>query len=417
MLDRRALLLAALAGPLVAACGADRGGGGTVTRGSMELVSSSVRRTAGSAADLPAAVRSAWRLGAGLWARTAAQPGNIALSPYSVLAALGMTLNGADGPTREQMLEVLATASEAELNGGLNALTQAVEGLAGKDVELAAANQLFGQQGVAWEEAFLDTLAREYGAGLRALDFAGATEAARVAVNEWTAEQTRDRIPEILPEGSVDGLTRLVLVNTLYLKAAWLEPFEKSLTSDDAFRLADGTTVVVPTMHGLAGTAYAEGDGWAAARLPFVGGSLAMTVVLPGEGRDVKAADLPAVLEVVRPESVEVALPRWTFRSELALGGVLAGLGMPTAFSAGSADFGRMTETDEQLFLSEVFHQVFIAVDEEGAEAAAATAVVARTTSAPVVEHTLVLDRPFVFVIHDVEHGTPLFVGRVDHPR
>lgn len=287
MLDRRALLLAALAGPLLAACGTERAGSPPVARGPMELVSSSVRRSPGDARRVPAAVRSAWGLGADIWERSADAPGNLALSPYSILAALGMTLNGAHGATRDEMLRVLGAASEDELNGGLNALTRGVEALVREDVELAAANQLFGQRGVAFEEAFLDTLAREYGAGLRTVDFVGAAEAAREAVNAWTAEQTRDRIPEILPVGSVDALTRLVLVNTLYLKAAWLEPFEEALTTSDPFRLADGTTVAVPTMHGLAGTAYAEGDGWAAARLPFAGGELAMTVVLPAAGRGV----------------------------------------------------------------------------------------------------------------------------------
>ena len=419
MLDRRAVLrtaaFVALAGPVLSVCGSGRSGGGKA-----ELVSSPVRRTPADTAELPAAVRSAWRLGAGVWNRSAADPGNIALSPYSILVALGMTLNGADGTTREEMLAVLGTGSEHELNGGLNALTRGVEALSGADVELAAANQLFGQQGVAWEEAFLDSLAREYGAGLRAVDFAGDAESARGAVNAWTAEQTRDRIPEILPQDSVSTLTRLVLVNTLYLKAGWLAPFSAARTTDGPFHLADGTTVEVPTMHGLAGAAYAEGEGWAAVRLPLAGGELAMTLVLPGAGRSVDLDDLPAVLAAVRPASVEVALPRWTFRSAFALGETLAGLGMPTAFAASRADFTRMADAGEQLVLADVHHQVFMAVDEEGVEAAAATAVGGTETTSvesPVVDHTLVLDRPFLFVVHDVDRGTPLFVGRVDDPR
>ncbi|WP_243058709.1 serpin family protein [Nocardioides sp. SR21] len=414
MIDRRAVLLALLATPLVAACRLDEpAAAGRVATGK---VASTVARVPGDPSALPAAVRSMWTLGNGLWARVSGDPGNLALSPYSIATALALTVNGAAGQTRAEMLSVLEAASVDELNHGVNALTREIEGLAGRKVALDAANQLFGQRGVAWEQDFLDVLAREYGAGLRTVDFA--TEGARDAVNAWTAERTHDRIPEILPPGSVGELTRLVLVNALYFKAPWAEPFEEPLTRPADFHLTDGGTIQVPTMRAtLSQAATAVGDGWQAVQLPYAGGRLAMTVVLPDAGAEVAASALPAIIADVRPAGVELALPRWTFRTEVALREELVELGMPTAFAQAGADFTPMTEDDEHLLIDDVYHQVFVAVDEHGTEAAAATAVVVRATSAVLAQQRIAVDRPFLFVIHDREHGTPLFVGRVDDPR
>jgi serine protease inhibitor len=167
----------------------------------------------------------------------------------------------------------------------------------------------------------------------------------------------------------------------------------------------------------LARAAVAAGDGWQAVRLPYEGNALAMTVVLPDAGRQVDPTELPTILAAPRPGGVELELPRWTFRTKVSLKGVLAALGMPTAFDEARADFTAMTESDEHLLIEGVYHQVYVAVGERGTEAAAATAVGMGTTSAILAEHRLVVDRPFLFVIHDVEHGTPLFVGRVDDPR
>jgi serpin B len=376
-----------------------------------------VERAHADPTALPGAVASLHVLGAGLWAELATADHNLALSPYSVAVALGMTVNGAAGTTRRQMLDVLGAATTADLDAGLNALTQHVESLADTKVALAAANQIFGQHGVTWEPDFLDALARAYGAGLRTVDFVRATEAARVAVNRWTAERTHDRIQEILPEGSVDPLTRLVLVNALYFKAPWLEPFERPLTTDADFHLSDGSVVGVPTMNATLSAAVATGDGWTSVRLPYAGGALAMTVVLPDAGREVDMGTLPAILAAARPGGVDLSLPRWTFRARAALTGPLSALGMATAFDPERADLTGMTESDLALVVDDVHHQVFVAVDEDGTEAAAATAVVVRETSAVIVRRRVVVDRPFVFVIHDVALGTPLFVGRVADPR
>jgi serpin B len=436
MLSRRDLLHAGtVAGLVVAApslfAGCSDGSSSppksTGASGGIRLVSSDVARAAADPAAIGSGAGAVLALGAGLYGHLAGQPGNLALSPYSAAVALGMTVNGAAGPTRDEMLEVLAASDTATLDDGLNALTAYVESLAGpvpheKDAEiaLASANQLFGQAEVAWERPFLDTLARSFGAGLREVDYEEAPEVARTAINRWTADQTHDRIPEIIPEDAVGADTRLVLVNALYFKAPWGKPFEVEATTDEEFHLGDGSTVSVPMMHGSAG--IAEGDGWRAAHLTYAGGTLAMTVVLPDEGREddldslVASGGLAGLLEP-QPGEVDLSLPRWKFLVAAPLKDALSDLGMTTAFDPDTSDFSAMTTTD-QLFMSDVLQQVFIAVDEAGTEAAAATAVAMEVRSVPAQTLApLVVDRPFLFVIHDVEHGTPLFLGKVVDPR
>jgi serpin B len=257
---------------------------------------------------------------------------------------------------------------------------------------------------------------------MRLVDYRHATEAARDDINGWTARQTHDRIPEIVPAGVLDAMTRLVLVNAVYLKAPWAEPFEREVTVRRPFVTDTGRAVGADMMtQALTVARWGEGDGWEAVRLPYRGGKLAMTVVLPAEGRldDVSAAvaggGLAEILAAPRPGGVRLSLPRWRFRTQVPLDEVLRGLGMRAAFDERVADFSGMTR-QERLYVSAVLHEAFVAVDEAGTEAAAATAVVMDTVSAPLLQHEVVVDRPFLFVIHDLRHLTPLFVGRVTDP-
>jgi len=399
----------------------------------VRLVTSDIERSPGDPTAIPAAVAALHGLAGGLYGRLATTPGNLALSPYSVAVALGMTRNGAVGTTADEMSEVLGIGGSLDLdafNGGLDALTQAVEGLAGSFkrpddapavIALDTANALFGDGATPWRRAFLDVLASSYGAGMQVVDWAHDPEVGRAAVNAWTSERTHDRIPEILPEGVVDELTRLVLVNALYFKAPWQVEFVEDLTADRPFHRSPGDSVDVPTMMGeLRAVSFARGDGWQAVRLPYYGNTLAMTVVVPDEGRlgDVEGlvsrGGLGDLLAVPTPAEVRLRLPRWTFRSDTPLEDVLSALGMPTAFTD-RADFTAMTDDATDLKIGAVLHQTFVAVDEHGTEAAAATAVGMQATSMP--QYTdLVVDRPFLFVIHDVEYLTPLFLGRVADP-
>ena len=428
----RLAVIAAIASPLAAACGdVDSGDRKSGTATELELVKSDLGRSAGKPDAIPEVVAALHALAGGLYGRLAAEPGNLVLSPFSVAVALGMTLPGAGGRTADEMREVLGVTSDAPFHGGLNALTGYVEGLAGPQdradgskavLALDGANQLYGQQGVGWQPDFLDLLAREYGAGVRTVDYQNAHEEARVLINDWVAGRTQDRIPELIPAGVLDHLTRLVLVNALYLKAPWEIPFEKSLTEPMPFHRRDGSSVDVDTMvQPTLTTTMTQGDGWRAARLPYAGRTLAMTLVLPDPGRMreveglLTSGGLTDVMSTGRRAMLDLRLPRWTFRTQAPLTDVLQRLGMHSAFDPDEADFRPMTEEDLDLYVSAVLHEGFIAVDEEGTEAAAATAVVVSETSAPVTEPFHV-DRPFLFVIHEVEYDTPLFLGRVDDP-
>lgn len=433
MIDRRDTLrlgLLALGATAFAAC-SDGGGTPSVdTDDGIELVSSDVRRAAGDPSLVTEVVAGLHTLAGGLYDGMGATPGNLVLSPYSVLVALGMTLAGAAGTTAKEMRGVLGADGLGDRwHKGLNALTSSVDALAGRqeradgskaELALATADQLFGQRGVGWSADFVDLLAKEYGAALRGVDFAGATEQARTLINDWVEERTRERIVDLVPEGVLDPSTRLVLVNAIYLKALWEVPFEKGLTAPGAFTRTDGSTVQADLMRDPAASAtLARGDGWQAATLAYAGRRTAMTVVLPDAGR-LEALERQVASDGFAPfltggtaTTLDLTLPRWSFRTAASLKPVLQALGMRAAFT--SADFTPMTDEDLDLYVADVLHQGFVAVDEEGTEAAAATAVVMAETSAPIAEEFRV-DRPFLFTIHDVEHGTPLFVGRVADP-
>ena len=344
-------------------------------------------------------MRGVTSLAARLYAALAGEPGNLAISPHSVAVALNLAAYGARGRTRDEIEAVVGEAGKP------------VEG--GEWVELSSANRLFGQQGLAWQPDLQELLT--------VVDYAE-SEAARAVINRWTSEQTHERIPEIVPAGVLDEETLLVLVNALYLKAAWQDPFRETSTTDADFHLADGTVVQVPTMLGHVGAQVGAGEGWRSARLPYVGGTLAMTIVLPDAGRlaDLEALvaerDWSLVLDAPAYERLELRLPRFTVRAAARLSELLVALGMPTAFTD-DADFSGLT-VDEPLKISEVLHEAFVAVDEEGTEAAAATAVVMQRAGAmPEPPVPFVVDRPFLFAIHTVEGGVPLFLGRVNDPR
>jgi serpin B len=283
---------------------------------------------------------------------------------------------------------------------------------------LALANALFGQRGYPWTPAFLDALATDFGAGLRAVDFEKQTEAARKAINGFVSDVTRDTIRELIGPNVLTADTRLALVNALYLKAAWADPFQPSQTTDGSFTITGGRQVRVPFMHHDVDAAYTAGPGWRACRLDYVGPRLSMTLVLPDAGRgdlftSLDGSLLRAILADDHRSSVQLALPKWRTRSALSLQDVLSRLGMPTAFSD-RADFSGMT-TREGLKISAVVHQGYIAVDEAGTEASASTAVIMRPMAA-LDPQQLTFDRPFLYVLHDRETRAPLFIGRVSDP-
>ncbi|MFW6115773.1 MAG: serpin family protein, partial [Chloroflexota bacterium] len=286
--------------------------------------------------------------------------------------------------------------------------------------QLNIANAIWGQEDYEFLTSFLDLLAENYGAGLRILDFAGAPEESRAIINEWVSEKTEEKIKDLLPPGIINALTRLVLTNAIYFNAAWANPFEEEATEDGSFTLLDGTEVQLPMMRQVESFGYAEGSNYQAVELPYAGHEMSMVIALPGEGEleafeaSLDATRVGAIIEELERQQVALTMPKFEYDARLSLAETLAALGMPVAFS-GEADFSGMTGSGG-LFISEVVHKAFVSVDEEGTEAAAATAVVMVESAAPGEPVEMTVDHPFIFLIRDVETGTILFVGRVVDP-
>lgn len=400
------------------------------SEGDFEFLSADVARAESNATDAGPAATAGTQFGFDVLATMGEETANRAISPYSIQVALAMTRNGARGLTREEMDAVLQVESleGADYDQSLNALDQLLLSRAGDyeigdgetvTLELSTANSLWGQDGVAFEQPFLEDLARWYGAGMRLVDYDGDTEGARNSINGWVSDQTRERIPELIPAGVLSPATVLVLTNAIYLNAPWAFPFNEGDTKGAAFHLLDGSTVEVPLMHQSTRLPYARGDDFAAVELPYAGEKLAMLLIVPDQGRfepmltSMNAGALETIAHELASFEVTLDMPRFEFRTQVTLNDVLAELGMPTAFGAG-ADFSRITG-EADLFISAVIHEAFISVDEEGTEAAAATAVVMDETSAGQ-SAELRIDRPFIFAIRDRESGGVLFLGAVTDP-
>ena len=353
--------------------------------------------------------------------------GNVVLSPYGAAAAVAMTRLGAAGTTADQIDGVLHTTGASDASTAFNSLAQELVKPRTASVTDAAhapllttANQLWGQRAYSFERPFLDALATYYGAGLYLEDFAGATEQARSDINDWVARNTQDRITDLIPRGILDQNTRFALTNALYLKASWWKAFTKSLTKPMPFRRADGTVVQAPMMATYSQFPYHAGSGYQAVQMPYQGG-LSMLVVVPDAGTfsafemGLSGAQLRSIVGgLERDYGVSLTFPKFQFRTETDLARPLSALGMPIAFTE-RADFSGVTR-QEPLRLQAALQQTFIAVDEDGTEAAAATAFVGGATGGPPKSVELVVDRPFIFLIRDDATGAILFIGRVLDP-
>jgi serpin B len=354
--------------------------------------------------------------------------GNLFYSPYSISLALAMTYAGARGETAQQMAATLQFILEQErlhpafnwLDAELVSRGEGAEGKDGEGFRLNIVNAIWGQKDYEFLSDFLDVLAENYGAGLRILDFITETEASRLTINEWVSDQTEGRIEDLIPQGTIDALTRLVLTNAIYFNAAWEYPFDEDITADGPFYLLDGGQVIVPMMKQTESFGYTDGEGYQAVELQYDGGELSMVILLPETGNfqafeeGLQAQKVDDIISDLQPTHINLTMPHFEFDSEFSLKDTLADMGMPVAFSGG-ADFSGMTGNPE-LFISDVIHKAFVAVDEAGTEAAAATAVIMRLTAVP--EHPLefTIDHPFIFLIRDIETGAILFVGRVLNP-
>lgn len=358
---------------------------------------------------------------------------NLFFSPLSIHQALGMTWAGARGQTADEMAAALhfdlpqdrlhPAANRLDLmlsSRGAEVDCASADCPQGQRFQLSIANSLWGQTGYPFLDAFLDTLAVNYGAGLQLLDFMADPDAAREIINTWVEDATNDRIQDLLPQGSVGADTRLVLTNAIYFKASWQTPFVEGATADAAFTLAGGDAVQVPTMRVSEGFQAHTGADYDAVRLPYFGGALSMILVAPPAGQleafeaGLTAETFAALRAGLQPAMLELSVPKFTFETDLPLTQVLQAMGMEQAFT-GAADLSGMNGTGG-LQITDVLHKAFVGIDEEGTEAAAATAVVVGETSVPTFE-PMAIDRPFLFFIVDEPTGSVLFLGRVADPR
>lgn len=355
------------------------------------------------------------------------EDGNLFYSPYSISAALAMTYAGARSSTEEQMANVLHyTLPQDQLHPAFSYLEHRLtdQEADGKEQEedfiLRIANSIWGHDGYSFLPEYLDLIAENYGADLRTVDFEDAKnrEQARLAINDWISEQTEGKIEELILDEMLTAATRLVLANAVYFKANWEDPFSNA-TRDDEFYLLDGSAVIVPMMSRKGFANYFEGAGFQAIELPYKGERLQMVVLLPAEGRfdDIESSlDSDFVKSLLRgfaSENIKLYLPRFEYEASFSLADTLAEMGMPDAFAKYQADFSGIAEMPPSLFITHVEHKAFIAVDETGTEAAAATGVVAEAASEPVVVE---VNRPFIFFIRDRDSGAIMFVGRVLNP-
>jgi serpin B len=376
-----------------------------------------------SAEDVEALVRGNNAFALDLYSALSSCDGNLFISPYSISSALAMTYAGAHGNTAAQMADVLhydlppdrLHQSFSELSKLLNA--------GGKGYQLSVANALWSQVGLRFLPEYISIAERCYDAGLKEVDFVNRTEEARLIINRWVEEKTEHKIVDLIAPRVLDPLTRLVLTNAIYFKGQWEQQFTPDQTEEASFYLSNEEQAVVPFMHQIGKFKYGETSNAQVLELPYSGNELAMTILLPKPDSSLSKFEeamqtdgIQSVLEALCPARVDVSIPRFRFDAELSLSGYLQQLGMTDAFDDNAADFSGISDTF--LYITHVLHKAFIEVNEEGTEAAAATAVVMGTKSIQLdLPEAFVADRPFVFLIRDLRTGSILFMGRMADPR
>jgi serine protease inhibitor len=374
---------------------------------------------------------------------------NLCVSPYSIQNALAMTFAGADGDTRTEMAHVLHFPSEASaVAASFASLQHSLEEMTAKTAELVKKskefggpsepitlnipNRLFAQKDYDFRQNFLSLVKQDYGAAFEPIDFTVNPAAAAQHINKWVANETRDKIRDLVPVDALNKLTRLVLANALYLKAPWADAFSEKTTQPELFHIRGSAPVNVPMMRKTARFGYVKREGLTAVSVPYVGNDLQFLVLLPDEINGLHALESKLTAEVLaqcsrlEAQDVDLRLPKFKLEPPtIALAENLQALGMKSSFDIprGSANFDKMAprKPNDYLYISNVFHKTFIAVDEKGTEAAAATAVVMMRATAirgpkpPPIE--VKVDRPFIYAIQHVPSGVCLFLGRVTDPR
>ena len=354
------------------------------------------------------------------------EQGNLIYSPFSIYQALMMTYAGAESETAQQMMAALGVKDIEDVHNVMNALNLTLQNQKAREVEgvqpliFNIANALWMQKDFEFDQSFLDKLSANYAAGVKLVDF-NYPEDVQKLINHWVALETNDKIKDIIPDGMLTEMTRMVLSNAVYFKGAWRNRFDAKDTAKAPFTLRDGTTIDVDMMATSMQTAGIVNDDFSAVALPYDGGSYAMALVMPKDfeayQKGLDAEGLNKLFEALNMSHamVHLKMPKFKAESTFDLGKTLQALGMGDAFDKDKADFSGMTG-DKDLYISDVIHKAFIDVNEEGTEAAAATVVGMSTTGMPAEELTIHLDRPFIYVIYNTQTNAVVFMGHVVNP-
>jgi serpin B len=359
-----------------------------------------------------------------LFGRLKDQKGNLFLSPYSISAAMAIAYGGARGNTEKELAATLRfDADQKRFHAAMAEIRQTLAGSAtGGKVELLVANGLWPQCGYGFRDDFLDLARRNYDAAVEFADFPAAPHAAGDKINAWIARHTKGRISGALPGNTVTRETRLVIANAIYFKGDWASQFPKAATKPEPFWIAPEKSLPAPMMRQRHVFEYAEAAGVKLLQMPYVGGDLAMIVVLPQERdglrrleQELRAKKLAGWLERLHPRTVDVRLPTFAVKSRFSLADTLRAMGMSDAFDR-RADFTGMTER-RPLWINAVEHAALVEVDEQGTVAAAATSISFGCSARPSYpDATFHADHPFLFLIADLRTHMLLFLGRIANP-
>lgn len=353
-------------------------------------------------------------------AMDAAPDENLVISPVGVASALGLLLPGSVDQARDELLAGLHLPDLATANDGLSGLGAELAARDGEEVTLSLASRGFVQDGYSLHQEYVRTLESWYGAELATVDYAERPEAARREINTWVSDRTNALIPELMPDGSVTPLTRLVLANAVYLLADWETPFDPERTGDGSFHLPDGNEIHVPMMRDQRRVPVSVGDGYRAAELAYAGDSLSMLVIIPEDmaaySAGLDAGRINGIAEALEPREASLWLPRLETRTRTSLVDSLRGLGIERVFEP---DAGWLTgiADDRRLHVSAVQHETYLRVDEQGTEAAAGTGISVGVTSLGPEPVRIHADRPYLLVLRDRDTGAILFFGRIADPR
>jgi serine protease inhibitor len=374
-----------------------------------------------SNADRDETVRGDTEFATDLYGQLKSQDGNLFFSPNSISTALAMTYAGGKGNTATEMANVMHfTLPNDRLNAACSARLHDLNA-SNKGYELNVANALWGQKGFSWQKDFLDLNKSYFDAGLSEVDFAQ-SEQARQTINAWVEKNTHDKIKDLIPSGVLDPLTRMVLTNAIYFKGKWALQFDPKMTMDGDFWSSATDKAKVPLMNEHGQFNYLENETLQAVELPYVGKGVSMIVLLPRKRDGLVALEERLTAKLLaewtgglKPiNDLTVTLPKFKMTTQFELSKELQKMGMKDAFGA-KADFSGMGGDPGLLYLSYVIHKAFVDVNEEGTEAAAATAVVVSRAPGPP-RPTFRADHPFVFVIRDNKSGAILFMGRLVNP-